>query len=237
MEQYAPPRSVPVAQLDVDARATFIGRTYQHLFGALALFAALEVVFAKVGISERLLSFIAGSQYGFFLLLGGVMIGGWLFNNMAQSATSKGAQYGGLLAYTVLEALLFAPILYYAHNAYPEAGIITKAAGITLLAFAGLTGISFVSRKDFSFLGGLLKWGFLCALILIVASWLIGFHLGTFFIVGMIALSGAAILYDTSRVLHHYPEDRYVGASLSLFASIMLMFWYVLQLVLSFQND
>jgi hypothetical protein len=85
-----------------------------------------------------------------------------------------------------------------------------------------------MSRKDFSFLGSILRWGFLVALVLIVASILFGFNLGTFFSVAMIALAGGAILYDTSNVLHHYPEDRYVGAALELFASVALLFWYVL---------
>ena len=49
----------------------------------------------------------------------------------------------------------------------------------------------------------------------------------------MIALAGGAILYDTSNVLHHYPQDRYVAASLELFASVALMFWYVLRLLMS----
>ena len=65
----------------------------------------------------------------------------------------------------------------------------------------------------------------LCALGLIVFSLLLGFELGTFFCVGMVAFAGAAILYDTSNVIHHYPEDRYVGAALQLFASFALMFW------------
>jgi hypothetical protein len=34
-----------------------------------------------------------------------------------------------------------------------------------------------------------------------------------FFSVAMVAFAGAAILYDTSNVLHHYPEDRAVGAA------------------------
>ncbi len=50
---------------------------------------------------------------------------------------------------------------------------------------------------------------------------------------GMIAFAGAAILYDTSNVLHHYPEDRHVAAALELFASVALLFWYVLRLFMS----
>jgi hypothetical protein len=49
----------------------------------------------------------------------------------------------------------------------------------------------------------------------------------------MVGVAGAAILYDTSAVIHDYPEDRYVAASLQLFASVALMFWYVLQLFTS----
>ena len=56
---------------------------------------------------------------------------------------------------------------------------------------------------------------------------------GVFFSVALIAFAGAAILYDTSNVIHHFPEDRYVAASLELFASVALMFWYVLRLFIA----
>jgi len=91
----------------------------------------------------------------------------------------------------------------------------------------------FSTRKDFSFLRGILMWGGIIALVLIIGGVLFGFQLGTFFSVAMIALAGGAILYDTSNVLHHYPEDRYVAASLELFASVALMLWYVLRLLSS----
>ena len=53
------------------------------------------------------------------------------------------------------------------------------------------------------------------------------------FSLAMVAFAGAAILYDTSNVLHHYPEDRYVAASLQLFASVALLFWYILRIFMS----
>ena len=83
------------------------------------------------------------------------------------------------------------------------------------------------------FLRGMLVWGGILALVAIVAAVLFGFELGTWFSVAMIGFAGAAVLYDTSNILHHYPEDRYVGAALALFASIALMFWYVLRLFMS----
>ena len=115
-----------------------------------------------------------------------------------------------------------------------ERGItITSAATVTLAGFAGLTWIAFQTRKDFSFLRGLLRWGFLVALVAIVAAVIFGIRLGTWFSVAMIALSGAAILYDTSKILRSFPTDRHVGAALELFASVAMMLWYVLRLFMS----
>jgi hypothetical protein len=78
-----------------------------------------------------------------------------------------------------------------------------------------------------------LLWGGIGAMALIVAGIVFGFQLGTFFSVAMVVFAGAAILYDTSNVLHHFPEDRYVGAALELFASVALLFWYILRIFMS----
>ena len=82
-------------------------------------------------------------------------------------------------------------------------------------------------------MAGMLRWGGVLALVAIVSAVLFGFELGTWFSVAMVGFAGAAILYDTSNVLHHYPEDRYVAASLQLFASVAMMFWYILRIFMS----
>ena len=64
-------------------------------------------------------------------------------------------------------------------------------------------------------------------------SLIFSFELGTWFSVAMIAFAGAAIPHDTSNVPHNFPENRYDGAALELFASVALMFWYVLRLFMS----
>ena len=91
----------------------------------------------------------------------------------------------------------------------------------------------FQTRKDFSFLGGVLRWVGIMALVAIVASVLFGLRLGTWFSLAMIALAGGSILHDTSRIIRYWPYDRYVGAALELFASVALMFWYILRLLMS----
>ncbi|HYW07336.1 MAG TPA: Bax inhibitor-1 family protein, partial [Longimicrobium sp.] len=109
-------------------------------------------------------------------------------------------------------------------------GAITSAAVATLVGFTGLTLVAMYSGKDFTFLGSTLRWAGVCALVLIVCGVLFGFELGVFFSVAMVAFAGAAILYETSKVLNQYPEDRYVAAALALFASVALLFWYVLRI-------
>lgn len=165
------------------------------------------------------------------IILGGFVLVSWLASRTAHAAASKPAQYGALAAFVAAEAIIFVPLLYLAQSVAP--GVIESAALVTFLGFAALTAIVFVTRKDFSFLRGLLFWAGILALGAIVGAVLFGFSLGTWFSIGMVALAGGAILYDTSNVLHHYSEDRYVAAALELFASMALMFWYVLRLFLS----
>jgi hypothetical protein len=142
---------------------------------------------------------------------------------------SKALQYLALGAYVAIEAVIFVPLLFMADANAP--GTISSAAYVTLAGFAGLTGVAYFTRMDFSFLRSVLIWAGVCALIAVLAGWIFGFELGTWFSVAMVALAGASILYNTSNVLLHYPEDRYVGAALQLFGSVALMFWYVLRLM------
>jgi FtsH-binding integral membrane protein len=79
-------------------------------------------------------------------------------------------------------------------------------------------------------------WGGILALIAMVGGLVFGFQLGTWFSVLMIGFAGAAVLYDTSNIIRIYPEDRYVAAAMQLFASIALMFWYVLRMLMGNRN-
>ncbi|MDG2207689.1 MAG: Bax inhibitor-1 family protein [Pirellulales bacterium] len=226
---------IPVAQASEEARSRFIVRTYNHLFGAITLFTLIEIGLFQSGIADRMAPILAGN---WLWVLGGFMIIGWLSSRAAASAKSLGSQYLALIGFVAAEAIIFVPLLWYANQQsiaqFGDGGaIITRAAGITILGCTGLTLVAFITRKDFSFLRGLLRWGGMLALILIGLGIFGLVNLGTWFAVGMIGFAGAAVLYDTSNVLHHYEEDRYVAASLQLFASIALMFYYVLMLFTS----
>ena len=220
---------IAVGESSAEVRARFIVRTYGHLLGAIAAFTLIEVFLFQSGFAESIVRVVSGTSW--LLVLGGFIVVSWLASRVAHSATSPAAQYAALTGFVVAEAVIFVPLLWLANVKAP--GVIGSAALVTALGFTGLSGVVFMTRKDFSFLGGILRWAGIVALLLIVSGAIFGFQLGTFFSVAMIALAGGAILYDTSNVLHHYPADRYVGASLELFASVALMFWYVLRLFLS----
>jgi FtsH-binding integral membrane protein len=213
----------------VEARGRFIARTYNHLFGAIVAFAALEFALFKTGLAYVIAKSMMGVSW--LLILGGFMVAGWLASRVAATSRSLPAQYAALAGYVLVEAVIFIPLLAFANMYAP--GAISSAGLVTIVGFGALTGIALVTRKDFSFLRGILMWGGIGALLLIGAGILFGFQLGTFFSVAMVVFAGAAILYDTSNVVHHYPEDRYVAASLQLFSSVALMFWYVLRIFLS----
>ena len=219
----------PDVRIGEDTRAVFLTRTYVHLFGAIIAFTAVEIVLFQSGLAERMARAMLGVSW--LWILGGFMIVSWIASRAAFTARTMAAQYMALGAFVIAEAIIFVPLLYIAN--YYAPGAISSAATVTLIGFAGLTAVAFLSRKDFSFLGGLLKWGMILALVAIVGGVIFGFNLGMWFSVAMVGLAGAAILYDTSNIIRNFPEDRYVGAALQLFASVALMFWYVLRIFLS----
>jgi FtsH-binding integral membrane protein len=219
----------PVAERSEEVRATFLTRTYLHLFGAILAFTLLECFYFATGLALPIAQAMLSTSW--LLVLGGFVVVSWLATRVAHRAESPAAQYAALAGYVLAESLIFVPLLVIAYVTVP--GAIQSAALVTLFGFTALTVLVHVTRKDFSFLNALLGWLGVVALMLIVSSVAFGFELGPAFSIAMIGLAGAAILRDTSKVLHHYPEDRYVGASLELFASVALMFWYVLRLFLS----
>jgi FtsH-binding integral membrane protein len=200
-------------------------------------FVILEVaLFSIPGIEKTVFGLLSGG-YSWLVVLGLFMGASWIANKWATSDTSRGMQYAGLGLYVVAEAIIFLPLLLMAARFSSQSNLIGQAGIITLALFAGLTFVAFTTKKDFSFLGGFLKVGFFIALGIIVIGILFGFNLGLWFSGAMVLLAAGAILYSTSNIIHHYNTNQYVAASLGLFASVALLFWYVLRIVMSFGRN
>lgn len=227
--------SVPVSQAEDNVRTAFIRKTYLHLAFAILAFATIEYFLINSPIAPVMAKYMT-SGMSWLLVLGAFMVVSYIADKWAYNAESVGMQYMGLGLFVVAEAIIFVPILFVAAVSYQN--VITMAAIFTLLIFGGLTFTAITSGKDFSFLGGFLRIGGFIALGLIVCSILFSFPLPTLLFSGvMIIFASCAILYSTSNVLRHYHPHQHVAASLSLFASIALLFWYIVQFLMSLSGD
>jgi FtsH-binding integral membrane protein len=227
------------ANAAVDERADFIRKTYAHLLVAVFAFAAIEAVLLNT-VAEAYVQWLVGfGQYAWLFVLGGMILVSWVADRWARSDTSQSLQYAGLSLYVVAEAVLFMPILYIASQMEKFGGqdIIATAGVITLILFGGLTAIVFMTGANFSWLRNALFIAGIAAFGAILCSILMGFSLGIWFTAAMIAFACGWILYDTSAVLHQYRVGQHVAASLQLFASVMLLFWYVIRFVMQYTSN
>lgn len=216
-------------------RSQFLVKTYFHLVGAVLAFIGIEAaLMATPGIENLAMSMVQG--YTWLLVLGGFLLVSYIAERMARSAASLSTQYLGLALYVCAEAVLFVPLIYIASR-FAGPNVIPIAGAATITLFALMSFIVFVTRADFSFLRAALFFGGLVAMGLIACSVIFGFSLGIIFVVAMIGFACLFILYDTSQVLHHYRTDQYVSASLALFASLALLFWYVLRLAMILYSE
>lgn len=229
---YSAPGFSIAANAATHERADFIRKTYLNLGVAIFGFAGLETVLLHIpGLPERYMAMLAQSPYSWLVVVGACVLVSWVAEKWARSAVSLGTQYAGLALYVVAEAVIFVPLLYIAN--LQDSRVIPTAGLATLTIFGGLTAVVFLTRADFSFLRTALYLGGFVVMALIVASMFLGFSLGLLFSVAMVAFAGGFILYDTSNVLHHYRIGQHVAASLALFASVALLFWYVLRIVMA----
>lgn len=241
-----------VATLGVSDRVAFLRKTYGLLGVALVGFAVLTAGMMRLA-TETSLRFSAWAftgQLNWLIVIGLFMLVGYIARRLAMSETSRGLQLLGLGIFVAAESALLQPLLWililrFGNHAMLGAGvllsghataILMQAVVITLAIFVGLTLTVFVTKKDFSFLGGMLTVASFAVLGVILASILFGFSLGAFFCGAVILIMAGYILYQTSLVMSYFPPTAYVAAALMLFSTIATLFWYVLQLLMSL-ND
>lgn len=224
-----------VAESSAEERASFIRKTYAHLALALFAFIVLEAGLQMSPLAESISATMLGGRWSWLIVLGLFMGVSSLANWWANSQTSSAMQYVGLVLYVVAEAFLFLPLMFIATRTLGPSVLVT-AGGMTLFLFAALTAVVLLTKKDFSFMGPILAIGGIVALGFIVVSTIFGFSLGGLFSLAMVIFAAGSILYNTSNVLHHYRPNQHVAASLTLFAGIALLFWYILRIFMSSRN-
>jgi len=231
-----------VATLGVSDRVTFLRKTYAHLGVALVAFALVAGGMMRFmpETSFKFSRWALTGRWNWFLVIALFMVVGYVAERLARSETSRGLQYVGLGVAVVAEGVILQPLLWKLFIIFtPNAAtsILTQSIIITVAIFVGLTATVFLTKKDFSFLRGVLVVATFGALGVILASLAFGFTLGAVFCGIMILLMAGYILYQTSLVMRDFPPTAHVAAALMLFSTIATLFWYVLQLVMSLRSD
>jgi len=221
-----------VAHATESERASFIRNTYLHLAGAIGVFALLETMLIKSGIATQFTMMLSGSKWSWLIVIGVFAFVSYFADKWAHSSISKEKQYLGLGVFIVAEAIIFMPLILRAVVTAPD--ILGNAVIVTAALVAGLTFTAFTSKINFSFLGRALSIGGFIAIGIVVAAIAFDFSLGTWFSGAMILFAAASVLYSTSNIIHEYNTEQHVAASLSLFSSVGLLFWYILQFMMSF---
>ncbi len=227
-----PQNKVILAQATDADRVAFYKKTYSHVAGGVLVFIIFEyLLLQSTAIVEFALSMLQGWRW--LIMLGGFMLATNYAESTVMKTTNKNVQYMGYALYIFAEAFIFVPLIYIALSYTQSFDMLNQAAIVTLSLFTGISAIVFITKKDFSFLRAGLTVGFFIAIGLILAGVLFGFDLGLWFSVGMCVLAAGSILYQTSNLVHKYGTEDYIPAALGLFASLMLLFWYVIQIFLS----
>jgi FtsH-binding integral membrane protein len=227
------PEKIMVSSLSDVERIAFYKKTYAHVAGGVLVFVLFEYLLLQ---SDTIVDFMLSMTEGYkwLLMLGGFMLATNYAEGMALRSSDKNMQYLAYGIYIFFEALIFVPMIYLAAY-YMESGpeILNQAAIVTLALFTGLSAAVLFTKTDFSFLKTGLTIGFFIAIGLIIAGTIFGFNLGLWFSVGMCLLAGGSILYQTSNLVSKYGVEDYIPAALGLFASLMLLFWYILRIFMS----
>ncbi len=201
-------------------------KVLRNTYFLLALTLAFSAVVASVTMALNLPRLPWwGMLVGFYGLL-------FLTNATANSAAGLASVFAltGFLGYSL------GPIL----NAYISNGlgdVVALALGATALVFFSCSAYVLTTKRDMSFLSGMMIALFVVLLVGIVANIFLAMPALSLAISALfVVFSTAAILYSTSNIIHG-GETNYIRATVDLYVSIYNLFVSLLQLLGVFGSD
>ena len=222
----------PAVSRTVEERLAFLRRVYGWMFaGVLATVIGIAIA-VKSGLAMSLLT--AGLLPN--ILLAVVWMGGaYLVQKVRHVETWNVVAFAayGLFTGIVISNLVLLAMLLATHNGQPESAYILQAGLMTLLTFGGLSAYAFFTKRDFSFLRGMLVVGSFVLLGALIIGFFVestGFHLVVSGF-GVLLFAGFT-LYDTQKVLRTYPDGEHVAGAMTLFLDFVLLFVYILRFIL-----
>ncbi len=143
-----------------------------------------------------------------------------------------------VFALTGFMGLTLGPMVSYYVSAVPNGHqLVMLAMGGTGIIFLGLSGYVLTTRKDFSFIGGMLFSGILVAFLAGLAAVIFSMPALSLAVSAMfVLLMSGLILYQTSEIIHG-GETNYIMATVTLFVAIYNLFTSLLHLLGIFGDE
>ena len=221
-EPYGAAWGTPVAAASEETRLNFIRKTYVlFMAGILTAIVAGAICLTVTPVLSFALAIISRPIIAFAVVVGGSFVAQML-------ARKEGVNYLALFGFTALLGIIFAPIV-----AIYAPSVVGQAAFLTCAIFGSLTAYVFITRKNFSFMGGMLFIGMI-GMILAVAANMFFFkdtNISYWISWGVLFLSSGFVLYQTSNLIHEYSENEYCAAALGLFISFFNIFMSLLNIL------
>lgn len=211
-----------VAESSVGERLGFIRKVYA-LFFVATLFAIGGVM---LGFAFPPLM-VAVAEHPWITLI--LMIGG-VFGAQAVRHT-PGLNLVAFFGFTTLTGVVISPLLFIVSRTNPAS--IIQAGVLTVGIFGGLTAYAFISKRDFSFMRGMLFVGLIVVIlagllnVFLVGSSGLGFALAA---ASLILFSGF-VLYDTSNIMRRYPTNEYIAGAMDLYLDAFNIFLAIIRLL------
>src|SRR5437764_8390255 len=210
------------AQASLAERLSFIRKVY-GLFFAATLFAIGGVL---LGFSNvPLMAFAV--EHPIIMLI--AMIGGVMGATAVRH--KPGINLAALFGFTTLTGVIISPLLYIISFKNPAS--ILEAGILTVGIFGGLTAYVFISKRDFSFMRGLLVTGLIIVILTGLLNILIIGSSALYFAgaVATLLLFSGFVLYDTSNIIRRYPTNEYVAGALALYLDAFNIFLALLRIL------
>jgi modulator of FtsH protease len=217
-------------QLVGTARLAYVRTVYSYFLIAVASAIAGALIAMNTDLA---FSFARSPFIGIIVFFGAFWFASRSANNPSRAVPS-------LSIATFVSGLFVAPMLYAIAHGYirgTSTGTIYDALVLSGSIFAGLTLYTFVSKKDFSYMGASLTIGLFMVIGLMIVNFFVQsttLDLGLS-IIGVIIFSGF-ILVDTSRILKRAHEIPPSLAALNLYLDFLNLFLMLLRLLSGGRN-
>lgn len=110
--------------------------------------------------------------------------------------------------------------------------VVGQAFVPTACIFTGITAYVLTTKKDFSFIGAAMWMATFAAMGIGLLLYFMGGSGGIWYSIMWIVLMCGWVLYDTSKVLHRYPVNAAVAASVMLLVDFVYLFLHILMLLM-----